>query len=334
MQADTTNYKLVRDAEALMRAEDITRAEALAKLNGKRREPSRAQFAIWSELVAATEQDMRKRVADELKESRGSRILQRLIKWAQAFFSSGLLFVVVGLALIAWADNAQNDSHTAFTFVYVVLGIAITLYGTGTQAAGAMRSDLLTNGWFQGSMAGGAGLLAFLAGWAIVENHVDMRGAFDQQTKYLKVAFEIGSKDRTIAVDPSEHFISAHHEGLPVLTSSIENQFIVLLPQKANSERCLFSLRLEFSGRDGRKVPMDNAFDFVLGPNCSDSTKTAENESAIIVDLSPRDRAGADFDEYVAQNTIEFEPNILQRVRAVDQEEVVGQNDINLRIFE
>ncbi|WP_415402447.1 hypothetical protein [Tateyamaria sp. SN3-11] len=334
MQADTTNYKLVRDAETLMRDEGVTRSQALERLNGDKREPSRTQFATWFELVAATEQDIRLKLAAELEKEQNNGLLQRLINWAQAFFSSGLLFVVVGIALIAWADNTQDDSHTAFTFVYVVLGIAITLYGTGTQAAGAMRSDLLTNGWFQGSMAGGAGLLAFLAGWAIVEKHTEMRGAFDQQTKYLKVAFEIESKDRTIAVDPNGHFISAHHEGLPVLTSSMENQFVVLLPQKANSEKCLFALRLEFSARDGTKVPMDDAFNFVLTPDCSENLTTEEATSAITVGLAPRDRAGADFDEYVAKSTIEFEPKIVQRTLSVDQVSMVGQNDVNLGIFE
>ncbi len=334
MRPDSTEYRLVRDTLELEEAEGITRSEALERVKEGAAKPSLAQFAVWCGLVAATEHDVRDRVQKELDQKHKNSWPNRLIEWARAFFSSGLLFVVLGIALIAWADHEQDDSHTAFTFVYVVLGIAITLYGTGTQAAGAMRSDLLTNGWFQGSMAGGAGVLAFLAGWAIVEKHTEMRGAFDQQTKYVKVSFEIGSEDRTIAINPEEHFLSAYLEGLPVLTSSLEDQFVVLLPKRANSKRCLFALQLEFSGKDGTRVPMDDLFNFVLEPECPETTTETEASTAIRVGLTPRDRAGADFDEYVAEETVEFEPKIIATLPRIDQQRTIGQNEVNLGLFE
>ncbi|MBY5933109.1 hypothetical protein KUV51_08890 [Tateyamaria omphalii] len=330
MKPNSSEYTFVRDVQVLEKSERLSLEDAFAKHKGTASKPSLAQFKIWYGLVGATEKDVRTRIEAELEQS----ALQRIIGWIRAFFSSGLLFVVLGIALIAWADHAQDESHTAFTFVYVVLGIAISLYGTGTQAAGSMRSDLLTNGWFQGSMAGGAGVLAFLAGWAIVEKHAEMRQAFDQQTKYLKVSFEIGSRDKTIAISPDEHVLSAYLEGLPVLTSTLEDQFIVLLPKQANSDRCAFPVHLEFAGRDGTQLLMDNAFHFVVDPECEEAPTQGAMSETVLVDLTPRERAGADFDEYVATRTVEFEQRLIAAAPRADQPVTVGQNDISLGAFE
>ena len=334
MRPKSDEYELVIGVQDLEKRQGLGQEEALAQAKGSATKPSLAQFKVWRALVDATAYDVRQQVTKEIEQDHEQPWPYRVIGWIRAFFTSGLLFVGLGIALIAWADHVQDDSHTAFTFVYVVLGIAITLYGTGTQAVGAMRSDLLTNGWFQGSMAGGAGLLAFLAGWAIVEKHTEMREAFDQQTKYVKVSFEIGSRDKLLAIRPDQHVLSASLEGLPVLTSSLEDQFVLLLPQPANSRRCEYPVKMEFAGRDGTQLRIDDAFHFLLGPDCANAAGDSETDKAVLVGLTPRQRAGADFDEYVAPDTVEFEQKILA-VRAEDTPpDALGRNDLGLEFLE
>jgi hypothetical protein len=47
--------------------------------------------------------------------------------------TSGLFFMVVGIAFLVVAGSTITRTHSALTFVLVVVGVAILLYGTGTQ---------------------------------------------------------------------------------------------------------------------------------------------------------------------------------------------------------
>jgi hypothetical protein len=102
-----------------------------------------------------------------------------------SFMSSGWFFMLVGAALLWAAYGTMGETHTSFTFVLVVVGIAILLYGTGTQSAGEAASDKV-----KVYLAGGAGVLAFLVGYGIVEKSADIKAAFQVEKKYFRYTLE------------------------------------------------------------------------------------------------------------------------------------------------
>jgi len=56
------------------------------------------------------------------------------------FTSSGLFFMIVGAIFLYVAFNTMGRTHAAMSFVFVVVGVAILLYGTGTQGIGDFDS--------------------------------------------------------------------------------------------------------------------------------------------------------------------------------------------------
>ena len=52
-----------------------------------------------------------------------------------AFFRSGFFFMLFGTAFLYFAFANGQRAHSAMTFILVVIGSAIVLFGTGTQAA-------------------------------------------------------------------------------------------------------------------------------------------------------------------------------------------------------
>ncbi len=104
------------------------------------------------------------------------------------FFSSGVFFMLVGAAALFAAFSTMGTTHASFTFVLVVVGVAILLYGTGTQgvgnfetAAGEMKYKI--------GIAGGAGILAFAVGMGIVTKANEIRDAFQIEKKYARLIF-------------------------------------------------------------------------------------------------------------------------------------------------
>jgi hypothetical protein len=107
---------------------------------------------------------------------------------SQAFFSSGIFFIALGVALlIAAYVGLAIGVHTSFSFVLVVLGVAIMLFGTGTQGVGKLESNT-TTAQYNIALAGGAGVLALAIGFGMVEFGPQMQRAFGVETRYVVVA--------------------------------------------------------------------------------------------------------------------------------------------------
>ena len=70
----------------------------------------------------------------------------------------------------------------------VVVGVAVLLYGTGTQGVGNFETTAGEIKYKIG-MAGGAGILAFCVGLGIVEKSPDIKRAFQIEKKYLRLSF-------------------------------------------------------------------------------------------------------------------------------------------------
>jgi len=102
------------------------------------------------------------------------------------FCSSGLFFIGLGLAFLFIANWSMGRAHAGMSFVLVVLGVAVVLYGTGTQGMGELKSDG-TAGKYNVAIAGGAGVLAFFVAYGIIEYSPKMRDAFQTERKFVRL---------------------------------------------------------------------------------------------------------------------------------------------------
>src|SRR5215467_798076 len=92
---------------------------------------------------------------------------------------------LLGLAFLVAAYVAlERGVHTSFSLVLVVLGVAILLFGTGTQGIGRLESQTAT-AKFNIAIAGGAGALAIVIGWGMTYLGPQMQRAFEQETRYV-----------------------------------------------------------------------------------------------------------------------------------------------------
>lgn len=118
-------------------------------------------------------------------------------KWSVEYFldlgskfaSSGVFFIAFGAILLFLANHTMGPAHSAFTFVLVVLGVAVLLYGTGTQGVGQLQSGTEA-AKYNVAIAGGAGVLAFAVAFGIIKYSNDMKTAFQIEKKYFLVFVE------------------------------------------------------------------------------------------------------------------------------------------------
>jgi hypothetical protein len=131
----------------------------------------------------------------------------------------------LGAAILLIAYSTMGPAHTAFTFVLVVLGVAILLYGTGTQGMGSLDSTSGA-GKYRVAIAGGAGVLAFCVALGIIHYSNQMKGAFQVQKKYVRVQFGPGDPSS----DLSQFLAHFSIDGLSVPSFRHGKVFEVLVP--------------------------------------------------------------------------------------------------------
>jgi hypothetical protein len=102
--------------------------------------------------------------------------------------NSGVFFMVLGGCLLFLAQKYMPTNHAGITFVLVVLGVALILYGTGTQGAGQLNSSAEYNI----AIAGGAGVVAFAVAYGMIRYSTDMRNAFQPERKFVRVFVQGG----------------------------------------------------------------------------------------------------------------------------------------------
>ncbi len=110
------------------------------------------------------------------------------------FVSSGFFFMLVGAVSLTFAFYSMGNTHASFTFVLVVVGVAVLLYGTGTQGVGNFET---TSGaaTYKLGIAGGAGILAFAVAYGIVAKSADIKRAFQIEKRYIRLSFEPSTRD-------------------------------------------------------------------------------------------------------------------------------------------
>jgi hypothetical protein len=105
------------------------------------------------------------------------------------FCGSGLFFIVLGMAFLFVANWSIGRAHAGMSFVLVVLGVAVLLYGTGTQGAANLNNgDNAAK--YNVAIAGGAGVLAFCVAYGIIEYSPKMRDAFQVEKKYIRLQIQ------------------------------------------------------------------------------------------------------------------------------------------------
>lgn len=251
--------------------------KAVADVRGAAAEPTADQYVEWKGLI------------DEVKGGsvQSQHWALRTLNFFLGFFSSGFFFMLTGGGFIYFAATLHGGQHTAFTFILAVLGIAILLFGTGTLSAGRFSTTTESDWKIQGSLAGGAGVLAIIFGWALLEKHEDMRKAFESQTQFMIFSLEMveATQSGKPVLVRDKFLLEPMHGFSPVPVSTRTSHFEILVPYQSHSRPCStkISAKLHFvdpaTGKPGDQKPIVDYFDVVLpdGSKC-DGTKDVNVE--------------------------------------------------------
>jgi hypothetical protein len=142
----------------------------------------KGKLAVAEEVISADEvnlEKMQERVSrDELQK-------HPAIVLISSFLSSGFFFLLLGGGFLFLAQHNMATNHAGITFVLVVLGVALLLYGTGTQGMGQFKAEGAAA--YNVAIAGGAGAIAFAAAYGIIKYSPQMRAAFQPEKKFVRL---------------------------------------------------------------------------------------------------------------------------------------------------
>ena len=139
-----------------------------------------------------------------------------------SFLSGGLFFLLLGGGLIFMAQAYMATNHAGITFVWVVLGVALMLYGTGTQGMGQFNSGA----GYNVAIAGGAGVVAFAVAFGIIEYSGKMRDAFQPERKFVRVLIQGGDG----VTDVTQYATAFEMDGVPVPAAKKGRNVEVFVP--------------------------------------------------------------------------------------------------------
>ena len=168
------------------------------------------------------------------------------------FVSSGFFFMLVGGVGLWFAFYSMGKTHTSFTFVLVVVGVAVLLYGTGTQGVGNFETTAGAAKYKLG-IAGGAGILAFAVGYGIVEKAGDIKRAFQIEKRYLRLSFAPTLKDGVSTFDGYVPEVVIDGVGAPVYRNG--DGFVAFVSYFDNREMSKVRVlaRLHYVGAEDRR---------------------------------------------------------------------------------
>lgn len=304
-------YEFVKSVARLQREDKSkSEAEAVEELKGEKSEPTFEVYREWRDLVSSTEEK------DPYSFSGISEFIGKIV-------SSGVFFMILGGALLYIAVGLHGQNHTSFTFIFVVLGVAILLYGTGTQGTGALDSD--ATAWkFKGTIAGGAGVLALLFGYFFIEKHPDIRRAFEPQRQYVKVITDIyeRSEGRNRPVSSDSGYVLANRQGQGVPVALQAGRFVLYVPYFTHEKPCGFDIELTYVSSVGdASAELRDTFrlrrDSEVAGDDADNCPTIDGAAPDGIALVAVDTSGVDFDEYRADILYE---NREQEAVSVDVE--------------
>jgi hypothetical protein len=127
-----------------------------------------------------------------------------------SFFSTGFFFLILGGIFLFTAQFFMASNHAGITFILVVLGVALLLYGTGTQGMGQFQSA--AGAGYNVAIAGGAGIVAFAVAYGIIQYSPKMRDAFLPERKFVRLLIQSGDGSSDIPLYASSFEI----DGMPI----------------------------------------------------------------------------------------------------------------------
>ena len=140
------------------------------------------------------------------------------------FSTSGFFYIALG-GVFLWLSHLQigtHSSHPTFMFLLAILGVAIVLYGTGTQAAGEGKT-----GKINVAIAGGAGVLALVLGYGVVEYNPKIQQVFSSSKYYVVVKLVPDKTDAKL----KDYIVRARRpDGEPLHLWKRDHQVQILVP--------------------------------------------------------------------------------------------------------
>jgi hypothetical protein len=130
-----------------------------------------------------------------------------------AFFQSGLFFMLFGTAFLYFAFANGQRAHSAMTFILVVIGSAMVLFGTGTQASGDVDGTEEGRA-YKVKIAGGAGVMSLIIGFGLVLKGNDLKGVFRPERTIIVATLVAERSDAPAAL--SDYYVEAYLDNLPV----------------------------------------------------------------------------------------------------------------------
>lgn len=119
-----------------------------------------------------------------MSEDKPQLLISRLAHALAAFGRTGLFFMLFGTSFLYFAFENGARAHSAMTFILVVLGSAMVLFGTGTQASGDLENPE-ANHRFKVQIAGGAGVMSLVIGFGLVWKGPDLKGVFQPERRIV-----------------------------------------------------------------------------------------------------------------------------------------------------
>lgn len=229
-----------------------------------------------------------------------------------SFVSSGFFFMLVGGGFLFIAAQTMGPTHAMFSFVLVVVGVAILLFGTGTQSVGEFESKRDETS-YKTKIAGGAGVLAFCIAAGIVYFHPKMKAAFQIEKKYFVV------KVQPLANSTFEDYVAQFSiEGTPIPSMLRGNFMMVYVPYLESEEKTKRPVQYRFR-YIGKKLPELQRDDVTLAFDVE-----------INNDYLERRDAGLDFPVYCKldtekKNCVPIEVNLQSSRSAQDQANEVAK---------
>lgn len=138
------------------------------------------------------------------------RVIFFIYKEIKSFFGSGFSYIIVGAIFLSASHNMIKDNgHPSFIFLIAILGLAIVLYGTGTEAAGAGKTDKLNV-----AIAGGAGVLAALFGFGVLEYSGKIASVFTRT--HTRAVLELTTDNKVIDLNKCDVSAEDTIDGRPL----------------------------------------------------------------------------------------------------------------------
>jgi hypothetical protein len=198
----------------------------------------------------------------------------------KSFFSTGIFYIALGAIFLWIACKQSNQLHPALTFLIAILGVAVLLYGTGTQAAGSGNTGQLNV-----AIAGGAGVLAAVFGFGVLQYHDKIGKVFRYQKDYGVI--ELNSDVRILDFD--NYDVTAElTDGAPLPQWKRRQMIGIMVPINAVGTRSEVTIFIK-----DRKAP-DTAFheNYILNWASEKVIVETSSGSPVTFDLD-RDAAGA-----------------------------------------